>query len=212
MSIHRNYVKIAAMALAISAALPALADDTAVMVGKDRHHYVFYRDHDIYFSPETETYFWRDNGSWLSGPILPPEFRRYISKGGIDIELDTMRPFERNDYVVSRYKADEPTTQQTTTTERSTSDNGTTTTTTTTTTTKHQYVYYGDHDIFFAPDTKTYYWQASGRWQSGAVLPPDVEPFVRNGGVTIELDTDRPYERHDYVIAHYKQKHDRDDQ
>jgi hypothetical protein len=34
---------------------------------------------------------------------------------------------------------------------------------------------------------------------------------VKKGGVTIELDTDRPYTKHDYVIAHYKHKHDRDD-
>ncbi len=212
MSIHHNYVKVAAMALAISVALPALADDTTVMVKKDVHHYVFYRDHDIYFSPETETYFWLDNGVWQSGPILPAEYHRYIGKGGVDIELDTMRPFERNDYVLNHYKTDEPITQQTTTTERTTSDNGATTTTTTTTTTKHHYVYYADDDIFFAPDTKTYYWRADGRWQSGAILPPDVQPFVRNGGVMIELDTDRPYERLDYVISHYRHDHDSDKQ
>src|SRR4029077_4751387 len=23
----------------------------------------------------------------------------------------------------------------------------------------HEYVYYGDHDIYFAPETRTYYWQ-----------------------------------------------------
>jgi len=34
-------------------------------------------------------------------------------------------------------------------------------------------------------------------------------PYVRSKGVTIELDTDRPYERHEYVIAHYKNKVER---
>ena len=89
----------------------------------------------------------------------------------------------------------------------------TTETTTTTTVQKgpHKYIYYGDHDIYFAPDTKTYYWQSNGTWQSGVTLPPEDEMFVKKGGVTIELDTDRPYTRHDYVIAHYKHKHDRDD-
>jgi hypothetical protein len=83
-------------------------------------------------------------------------------------------------------------------------------TVTTTTTTKHSYVYYGDHDIYFSPETKTYYWMADGKWRSGNTLPAEDLAYVRNGGVTIELDTERPYERHDYVIAHYKHRHDRD--
>ena len=89
------------------------------------------------------------------------------------------------------------------------------TTTTTTTVTKHRYVYYPEHDIYFAPETKTYYYQVGGNWTSGTVLPPEDMPYIRSRGVSIELDTDRPYERHDYVIAHYKnklhEKLDRDD-
>jgi hypothetical protein len=118
-------------------------------------------------------------------------------------------PYERNDYVVAHYKNASPE-RETTTTERTTTDNGLTSTTTTTTTTKHRYVYYGDHDIYFAPDTRTYYWMDNGRWTSGTALPPENQAYIRSGGVQIELDTDRPYERNDYVIAHYKHKHDRD--
>jgi hypothetical protein len=207
MSIHRNHIiKLAAMAIAISAALPALADETIVTVVKGNHHYTYYRDHDIYFSPESKTYYWMDNGTWQSGATLPPEDQRYISAGGIDIELDTMKPYERNDYVVTHYKNGGPANQETTTTARTTSANGATTTTTTTT--KYKYVYYGDHDIYFAPERKTYYWRANGTWQSGTVLPNEARAYVRGGGVAIELDTDRPYEKHDWVIKHYKKHHD----
>lgn len=83
------------------------------------------------------------------------------------------------------------------------------TTTTTTTVTKHHYVYYPEHDIYFAPDTKTYYYQVNGNWTAGTTLPAEDLPYIRSRGVTIELDTDRPYERHDYVIAHYKNKLER---
>jgi len=83
------------------------------------------------------------------------------------------------------------------------------TTTTTTTVTKHNYVYYPEHDIYFAPESKTYYWMSNGNWISGTTLPPEDMPYVRSKGVTIELDTDRPYERHEYVIAHYKNKVER---
>ncbi len=84
------------------------------------------------------------------------------------------------------------------------------TTETTTTTTKttqeghHRYVYYGDHDIYFAPDTKTYYWQEDGEWRSGMELPVADRTYVTTGGVTIDLDTERPYERHEWVVKHYK--------
>lgn len=86
----------------------------------------------------------------------------------------------------------------------------TATTTTTTTTTKHHYVYYSDHDIYFAPETKTYYWMSNGTWIAGTTLPVEYQPYVRTKGVTIELDTEKPYERHEYVIAHYKHHHDDD--
>jgi len=86
----------------------------------------------------------------------------------------------------------------------------TTTTETTVTTVKeghHRYVYYGDHDVYFAPDRKTYYWRDGNEWRSGVELPPTYRTYVTSGGVAIELDTERPYERNDYVVKHYKHGH-----
>lgn len=209
MKIHRDHIfRSAALAIAIASAAPALfAEEHAIVVGN--HHFIYYRDHDIYFSPESRTYYWMRNGHWESGPVLPPEDQPYIASGGVGIDLDTDVPYTRNEYVVSHYKNVAPTTQ-TTTTERTVAPDGSTTTTTTTTT-KHRYVYYGDHDIYFAPDTRTYYWQSNGKWMSGVALPPEDRAYVRRGGVDIELDTDLPYTRHDYVIAHYKHQHVRDE-
>ncbi|HET7777763.1 MAG TPA: hypothetical protein VFL07_04365 [Rudaea sp.] len=76
---------------------------------------------------------------------------------------------------------------------------------------KHHYVYYADHQIYFAPETKTYYWQTDGRWQSGVALPAEDRAYVSAGGVELDLDTDRPYERHEWVLKHYKDKHDDDE-
>lgn len=202
MTKYRNIAKTTALALALGAALPAFAHaDEVVVDSNGTHHYVFYKDHDIYFSPENKVYYWNDNGEWRSATVLPAEQQRYITSGGVDIALDTTKPYERNDYVMSRYK-DVPTTTRETAT-RTNMDGSTTTTTTTTTT--HNYVYYGSHDIYFAPDTKVYYWKTTdGSWTSGAVLPQDRVAYVRDGGTTIQLDTDKPYERNDYVIAHYR--------
>ena len=77
-------------------------------------------------------------------------------------------------------------------------------------TTKHHYVYYGDRQIYFAPETKTYYWQTNGAWQSGETLPSEDRTYVKTGGVEMDLDTDHPYERHEWVIKHYKTMHDDD--
>ena len=79
-----------------------------------------------------------------------------------------------------------------------------TTTTTTTVVKKHNYVYYGDHDIYFAPETKTYYWREGSDWRSGTELPAESRAYITKGGVTIQLDTERPYEKHEWVVAHYK--------
>lgn len=78
-------------------------------------------------------------------------------------------------------------------------------------TTNHHYVYYGDHQIYFAPETKTYYWQTDGAWQSGAMLPNESQGYVKSGGVEFDLDTDHPYERHEWVLSHYKHMHDGDE-
>jgi hypothetical protein len=202
MTIHRT-TRLAALSLAFAVALPVLADEVVTVDRSGTHHYVFYRDHDIYFAPDTRTYYWNENGTWRSGSSLPPEDQAFIANGGIDVQLDTLKPYERNDYVIQHYKDGPTTTRETTV---STSSDGSTTTTTTTT--KRKYVYYADHDIFFAPDTKTYYWQSNGKWISGTTLPSEDQGFLRQPGTAIELDTDRPYERHDYVIAHYKNRQD----
>jgi hypothetical protein len=75
----------------------------------------------------------------------------------------------------------------------------------------HRYVYYGDHDIYFAPESKTYYWQEGKEWRSGNELPMASRSYITNGGVDIDLDTERPYERNEWVVKHYKNGHDRDD-
>jgi hypothetical protein len=81
------------------------------------------------------------------------------------------------------------------------------------TTTKHHYVYYGDHQIYFAPETKTYYWQQQGdsTWHSGTMLPAESQAYVKTGGVTMDLDTETPYERDEWVRKHYKDKHENGD-
>ena len=218
MSKHSHFIRAALAAAAIAAALPALAE-TRVEVTTVKHPYVYYRDRDIYYSPETKTWFWYADGNWRSGNALPPENEAFVRNGGVTIELDTARPYERNDYVVSKYKTTATGAQVTETRETKHEPDGSVTTrrevskvnpdasterTVTTTTTKHRYVYYGARDIYFAPESRTWYWMADGTWRSGPELPPESRAYVTSGGTEIVLDTERPYERHSYVVAHYK--------
>ena len=207
MNKHRSIIGAAVVAALLAGSASAMAD-TTLTVSKTKHHYVYYKDRDVYFAPETKTYYWMANGSWRSGTTVPADYEPYVRTGGVTIDLDTERPYERHDYVIAHYKNAQP--SETTTTERTVAQGpDATTTTTTTTTTKHKYVYYKDRDIYFAPETKTYYWLVDGNWRSGRELPAEDRAYVRTGGVSIELDTERPYERHDYVIAKYKSR-DRD--
>lgn len=202
MNTYRGFIPVTALALAMSAAVPAMAE-TTVVVADNKREYVYYGDHEIYFRPETKTYYWRENGTWKSGIELPAASRRFATTGGVTIELDTERPYERHDEVVTRYRTTNPSSN--TTTERVVQTNPDGSSTTTTTTTKQKYDYYGDHDIYFAPERKTYYWRENGRWVSGTTLPPASRSFVTSGGMTIELDTELPYTRQDYVVTQYKE-------
>lgn len=105
MNIQRNLIAAAVLAIGFGVAAPALADaDSTVTITKSsKHHYVYYGDHQIYFAPETKTYYWRRDGNWTSGRELPIENRTYVTAGGVELDLDTDRPYERHEWVVAHY-------------------------------------------------------------------------------------------------------------
>ncbi len=108
MKLHRSIV--AALSLtAIAVALPAMAQDQTTTVEKTttttKHHYVYYGDHQIYFAPDTKTYYWQSNGTWTSGTTLPPEDQAYIKSRGMEIDLDTDKPYTQNEIVIKKYQS-----------------------------------------------------------------------------------------------------------
>ena len=104
MKLHRSIV--AALSLtAFAVALPAMADETVVeKTTTTKHHYVYYGDHQIYFAPETKTYYWQSNGTWTSGTALPAEDQAYIKTRGMEIDLDTDKPYTQNEVVIKKYQ------------------------------------------------------------------------------------------------------------
>ncbi|MDE2149978.1 MAG: hypothetical protein KGJ55_09145 [Gammaproteobacteria bacterium] len=76
---------------------------------------------------------------------------------------------------------------------------------------EHHYVYYRDYDtpIYYSPEQQLWFWFNGGNWQFGVNLPTTYQAYVGSGGVSITLDSSRPYEREDYVIQHYGAPHGR---
>lgn len=67
---------------------------------------------------------------------------------------------------------------------------------------KHQYLYYPSRRIYYEPARSLWFWLDAGNWRVGASLPDRLSRYATRG-VSIELDTDRPYERQSWVDEHY---------
>lgn len=67
---------------------------------------------------------------------------------------------------------------------------------------QREYVYYPGGGFYFAPRTRTWFWQSEGEWQHGLSLP---ERFwdASGYGVNIVLESDLPYLEDEKVVAHY---------
>lgn len=77
----------------------------------------------------------------------------------------------------------------------------------------HRYVYYPEREIYYAPESRLWFWIGDGDWRFGASLPIGYQQYT-TGGVSIELGSERPYTEHVYVTEKYgkgpkrsKQKH-----
>lgn len=67
---------------------------------------------------------------------------------------------------------------------------------------KHAYTYYPQHEIYYSPESSLWFWLEHGDWRFGASLPAPYRQYT-NGGIRIELDSDRPYTEHSRVVRQY---------
>lgn len=65
---------------------------------------------------------------------------------------------------------------------------------------RHAYVYYPSSYVYFSATLRAYFYLAGGTWRRSATLPSSITINPREA-VSIELDTDRPYQ---YFNAHKK--------
>jgi len=64
----------------------------------------------------------------------------------------------------------------------------------------YDYYYYPDEEVYLYPATGVYFWFGGGGWHSGRSLPAGI---VLHDRVSVNLNTRRPYERHEDVRTRY---------
>ena len=68
--------------------------------------------------------------------------------------------------------------------------------------TQHHYRYYTYHRVYFDEQRGVYFFPSNGSWQMSVSLPSYIQITV-NDFVTLDMDTDKPYEYHNDVIKRY---------
>ncbi|NJD35253.1 MAG: hypothetical protein FIA96_10550 [Betaproteobacteria bacterium] len=70
----------------------------------------------------------------------------------------------------------------------------------------HRYVYYPQHEVYYAPTSQLWFWLDGGNWRAGAILPGRIA-VAGSQGVAVVLGTERPYEMNTYVVERYGKRH-----
>lgn len=96
-----------ALFAALALPLPAQADPPpwapAHGYRAKHHRYVYYPQHEVYYEPARNAWFWLDDGRWRIGASLPVGMMG-ISGPGVSLYMGTARPYEQHVHVVEYYR------------------------------------------------------------------------------------------------------------
>ncbi len=67
---------------------------------------------------------------------------------------------------------------------------------------KHRYRYYSSSRVYYEKDRGIYFYYKDGEWQVSVSLPSSIRIDV-NDYITVEMDTDKPYEFHTDIVKQY---------
>lgn len=67
---------------------------------------------------------------------------------------------------------------------------------------KYKYRYYPSSRVYYEEGSRVYFYYKDGQWHMSASIPVEIRIDVNNF-VTLEMDTDRPYEYDDEVVKKY---------
>ncbi|MEZ4527048.1 MAG: hypothetical protein R2941_14115 [Desulfobacterales bacterium] len=72
----------------------------------------------------------------------------------------------------------------------------------------YHFRYYPDDCTYFDEDSKVYHWFHDGKWEKGASVPKSVR-ITGKDWVKMEMDTDRPWTRHDETERKYPSRNEK---
>jgi hypothetical protein len=74
----------------------------------------------------------------------------------------------------------------------------------------YHYVYYPEEEVYFAPESRVYWWSVNGEWRSGPRVP---EGILLGATVNLDVDARDPWRHHDVIIARFpgRRHHERED-
>jgi hypothetical protein len=67
---------------------------------------------------------------------------------------------------------------------------------------KHHYRYFPDYSVYLDEQRRIYFYLSNGEWEMSVWLPSSIRITV-NDFVTLDMDTDKPYEYHNDVVKRY---------
>jgi hypothetical protein len=67
---------------------------------------------------------------------------------------------------------------------------------------KYKYRYYPNCGVYYEGGRGVYFYYKDGQWQVSASIPVGIRIDI-NDYITLEMDTDRPYEYHNDVVKRY---------
>ena len=70
---------------------------------------------------------------------------------------------------------------------------------------RHQYRYYPDSAVYMDTGRRLFFYRDGGKWLATTILPASVQVDWKNY-VVLDLDTDKPYQRHSEIAKKYPPK------
>lgn len=135
-------------------------------------------DGGVYYDEVRNMYFYQDNNQWVSTPTLQDTLLNTLGTF-ISMTLNTPDPYERQQDILSAYRAGAIIPQQTT----------------------YQYQYYPEQDVYYDTGRQVYYYQSQNNWETTTTRPRDLATDAV--GLLLNLATDQPYRYHREIVREY---------
>lgn len=100
----------AGLALGLSVGMPAQAEPPPWAPAHGyrakemrEYRYIYYPAQQVYYAPESQLWFWLNDGNWQFGVNLPTQYPMYAGSSGVSVMLHSDRPYVEHVYVEEHY-------------------------------------------------------------------------------------------------------------